>query len=230
MKRLAVAMLAAWICHAQQFPPSLEEYQIELQRDLRGNFDRTPLPGGVGRLPSAAPDVEFPAPARPTGESISVQSLRHKIPKDARKSFARAEKLWHKGDHDGAAAELEQAVQRDPEFAGAYNALGVQYAQLGRFEDARGALQRALALDPNFSNAYFNLGVLLFQIGDQAGAEENLRRRVQLSTENPYAHWALGYILSLRDATRAEGLKHIQYAARSVKDAKQFLASLPAGR
>jgi len=230
MKRFAVAMLAAWTCHAQQFPRSPEDLELELERDLRGLFVRTPLPAGAGPLPSAAPVVELPTPARPTGESISVQSLRHKVPKDARNSFARAQKLWHQRDYKGAAAELEQTVRHDPEFAGAYNALGVQYAQLERFDEGKAALERALALDPNFSNAYYNLAVLEFQLGDEAGAEQNVRRHLQMASEDPYGHWLLGCLLYLGDSTRAEGLRQIQYAARRIKAAKQFLAELPRGR
>lgn len=216
MNRLLLAMLAAWLCHAQPFPPSAAEIQEQTERDLRGTFDRPPFPAEAVPVPRE----------RPTGQSISVHSLQHKVPKAARQSFARSRKLSHAGDHQAAAAELEKAVKRDPGFASGYNALGVEYAQFGRFAEAQAALQHALELDPNFANADYNLAVILLQIGDLTGAEQSVRRNLQLASENPYAHWLLGYLLLQHDATQAEGLQQVQYAARTLKEAKQYLANV----
>ena len=226
MNRLLIAMLAAWLCHAQQFPRTPAEMQEQTERDLRGTFDRPPA--DAAPAPYAAPiDIQpRPAPQRPTGQSISVHSLLHKVPKAARQSFARARKLSHAGDHQASAAELQTAVKRDPEFAAGYNALGVEYGQFGRFAEAQAALQHALELDPNFANAHYNLAVVLLQLGDLTGAEQSVRRNLQLASENAYAHWLLGYLLLQHDATRNEGLRQVEYAAHTLKEAKQFLASV----
>src|SRR5215470_15664329 len=74
-----IGLLAAWCCRAQ--PPQMKtpiELSEDLQRELRGL--REQAEDLAYRQPSTAPE-------RPTGESISITQLRHKVPKDARKSF-----------------------------------------------------------------------------------------------------------------------------------------------
>ncbi len=42
----------------------------------------------------------------------------------------------------------ERAVQIDPEYAQAWNNLGIGYEQEGRFDDARAAYEKAIQLEP----------------------------------------------------------------------------------
>jgi tetratricopeptide (TPR) repeat protein len=220
-KSWALAVLLGWSCHAQQVPPPApqapREVEQELERQLRGLVER--------REASLA---NVPPTEQPTGESISVYRLHHKVPKAARKSFERAQKKSQAGDHAAAASELETAVQLDPNFAGAYNDLGTQYVSLGRLGNAKTAFERASELDPDFWNPQYNLGLISMQQGDLAGAAQNARRALQHASEEAQVHWLLGYALCLNAATRAEGLPHVKYAARTIKEAKQFLNLLQA--
>jgi Flp pilus assembly protein TadD len=229
-KKWVIGLLAGWICWAQIPPQTPQQVEAAIEANLKGPGELPLSPEEGERFPFRTIPIDIQPPGsvllRPTGESISVARLQHRIPKEARQSFERAKKLSKAGDHERAARELEAAILRDPEFAGAHNQLGVEYGQLGRFREAEAAFQHSLELDPNFWGAHLNLGVVLFRVGDLSGAEKSTRRALQHSAEDAKVHLFLGYLLCQREGTKAEGLRHVQYAARTLKEAQRFLRSL----
>jgi tetratricopeptide (TPR) repeat protein len=163
---------------------------------------------------------------KPGGETISVRQLQHKVPKEAAKAFQRAFKLSGAGEHEKAAAELEAALRRDPEFTSAENQLGVEYSYLGRWEDAELAFHRVTDIEPASWMGHYNLALILYSRGDRPGAEQSARRALALSSENPRIHLLLGELLVMRNETRAEGLTELKFAARTLSDARWVLRVL----
>lgn len=217
-KGWALAVWLGWRCYAQQVPQPVPQNPAELQQELER------------RLEAMANQREASitrAPARPTGQSVSVYRLRHKVPKAAEKSYERARKLSRSGDHAGAVAELERTVQIDPLAAVAYDRLGAEYGQLGRLEEAKPALERAVELDPDSWSAQYNLSLALYFLGDRTGAEQHARRALAVASEEAQPHWLLGVLLYPDETTRGEGLEHLRYAARTIKEAKALLRALP---
>lgn len=113
--------------------------------------------------------------------AISTARLRHKVPRQAEKAYTRATELARGGKHMESSRELEKAVQIDPEYADAYNDLGIQYLFLGHVADARRELLRAVELDPAFAVACMNLARLELQTNDLTAAEQHARRALVLS-------------------------------------------------
>ena len=216
---LILGAVAACICRAQ---PTIKT-PAELSRDLRGDPGTAWFPAGSSRLPSPANGQQ-----RPTGESVSIAQLRHKVPKPAQKALARALRLSEGGDHEKAAAELQTAILRDPKFADAYGQLGVEYGNLKRFTEAETVLRRSLELDPNSWRAEYDLGLILYYTGNLAEAEQSVRRAVRDSGQDALAQLFLGCLLYQHAESRAEGLRYLQSAARTLPDAKNLLAKLPA--
>ena len=161
-----------------------------------------------------------------TSGSVSITQLRHKPPRNAQRDFGRGAKFSETGNHQRAAAEFERAIADDPDFAIAYERLGVEYAQSGRAGDAKAMLQRSLALDASSWIANYDLGLVLYRTGDLAAAELSLGRALELSHTNPQVHFLLGLLLLPREETRSDGLKHLQFAARSIPQANEILRSL----
>lgn len=217
--RWILGVVLVWECWGQPPVKSPIELEEELERGLGGWSDRVEASSRATR--SAAP---LNSPVR-LG-SVSVAQLRHKIPREARRLFERAYRISKKGDHAGAAVELEQAIGRDPEFAEAYTNLGVEYGQLGRLDAAAAMLRRSLDLDPNSSMGHYNLAVALFRVGDLAGAEQSARHAVEQSPENAWAHLLLGGLLWRKEGIRGDGLRHIEFAARSLPEAKELRKSI----
>jgi Flp pilus assembly protein TadD len=64
------------------------------------------------------------------------------------------------GKRAEAVAELEQAVQLNPQQPVFLNQLGIAYRQQGQFAKAREAYEKAIELDPGYPAPYLNLGIL----------------------------------------------------------------------
>jgi Flp pilus assembly protein TadD len=199
-------------------------------KDLKGDrIESTHLDTGIasGRVPIEIDAPEPPA-GRPSGEVVSVAQLRHKVPKRARKDFERANRLSRAGEHKKAVKELEAAIARDPDYAAAYDQLGVEYGDLGQLNTAEAKIRHSLALDPTSWRGYYNLGVIRLRTGDAAGAEKNAQRALTLSKGEPKAHLMLGMLLCLHPETWSAGLEHVRIAARTMPEAERALRDLEA--
>lgn len=229
MKTIFWAVIVSCHCWAQADVPTANRAYLE---DLRGDSVVRRCPPGNSQLQvfcGADNDGITPTEIRrqkPTGETISVRQLQHKIPKEAAKEFQRALKLSGAGEHQKAAAGLETALRRDPEFASAENQLGAEYSYLGRWEDAELAFRRVTDIEPASWMGHYNLALILYSRGDLAGAEQYTRHALALSSESPRIHLLLGELLVTRNETRAEGLAELRFAARTMSDARWVLRVL----
>jgi tetratricopeptide (TPR) repeat protein len=67
-----------------------------------------------------------------------------------------------------ALAHLQQAITYQPDFAEAYQTLGLVWQDRMELEGAIASFRQAIALDPDFADAYVSLGQALLMIGDYA--------------------------------------------------------------
>jgi Flp pilus assembly protein TadD len=102
--------------------------------------------------------------------------------------------LQEAGALDRAATLLEAIVSSHPDYAEAYNSLGVVYSRLGRHAEAQAAYRSVLELDPNSAKTYENIGVDAIGAGDLAAAAEALRRALALEPGLAGAHNALAAV------------------------------------
>jgi hypothetical protein len=89
--------------------------------------------------------------------SASITAKDMLVPKRAAKEFAKANEEMGRGDWKSAITTLESAIATYPQYAAAYNNLGVVYAHLGDRVRESDALQRALEIDNRLVPAYVNL-------------------------------------------------------------------------
>jgi tetratricopeptide (TPR) repeat protein len=75
----------------------------------------------------------------------------------ARQNLLRAARYIESGNLDKAFIACEVAIQNAPNFAAAYNYLGLVYQAMGQLEEALAAYREANRLDPEFSEAKDNL-------------------------------------------------------------------------
>jgi len=100
---------------------------------------------------------------------------------------------------------FQQAVQKDPQYAAAYLALGEAYALLAAntiaapqdaVPKAKEAANRALELDPGMGEAYATLAHLAFFYDwDPQASEVQFRRAIELSPNDAIAHQWYGILL-----------------------------------
>jgi hypothetical protein len=169
-------------CRAEFFDVPSGRYRVI----VRGN-DATNADGGDVQVnPVVSQDVEVRAkhtksdPANWATHSsfISVDELR--VPSNAAKEFAKANRSIAKQDWAKASQSLQKGLAAYPNYAAAYNNLGAVYSRMGNSPEARQALQHAIALDDHLAAAYVNLGRISFLDKNYPDAESLLIKAVAL--------------------------------------------------
>lgn len=123
------------------------------------------------------------------GTAISFTTL--KAPKEAKKSFEKAQKSLQQKPpkHSEAAKELEKAVQIYPEFAAAWNMLGECKLVAKDEEGARQAFEKSMVADSKYTNPYLQLAILDLRASHWKEAAEITSRLTQLNPYIPQAHY-----------------------------------------
>jgi len=86
-----------------------------------------------------------------------------------------------------ARAQFEAALGRSPDYAEAWNNLGIVRGELGDRDGAIAALRQALELVPHYADAHYNLAEALAVIGDLDGARRHWRAYLSF---DPNSRWA----------------------------------------
>ena len=77
-----------------------------------------------------------------------------------------------KGNIDAAIPYLQKAIELDPEFASAYENLGIAYATKGEFGKAIQYLTKALEIEPDNQHVMNNIAMLYSNMGDKQKEQE----------------------------------------------------------
>ena len=107
-----------------------------------------------------------------------------------------------------AAADLQQAIQYDANYATAYLALAAVFNSSGRFRESLPVLGQAERLNPNLWQIYFELARADIGTGKFAEALRNIDRSSELQggpqKEAPEVHLVRGYaLIGLNEMPRA---------------------------
>jgi Flp pilus assembly protein TadD len=104
----------------------------------------------------------------------------------------RAAEALVRGERANAYAYAREAVVQAPDFAAAYNTLGVVYQRHGMADAAERAYRHALARDDVHRAAMLNLSRLLEGRGRSAEAAPWRAKLARLEAEPPFMHFDLG--------------------------------------
>lgn len=181
-----------------------------LGRDPFSNWSLAPAAGGDA----------------PSGKTVSIIELRHKVPGKARAAFLRALKFASRNEWGKGAKELEESVAADPDFSDAHGNLGIHYLELGRLDDAIHELHRAIALDSSCSTHHSNLAAAYLLRHDQSEAKAEAETAVGLNSANIKAQYMLGILLAQHAGDLTDAQKHLNFAAREIPEAHLVLRAL----
>jgi TolB-like protein/DNA-binding winged helix-turn-helix (wHTH) protein/Flp pilus assembly protein TadD len=151
--------------------------------------------------------------AQLTPQGKTQLNLERKINPEAYDEYMQAQFLLHQdqgaGQYHQAIPHLERVIQLDPEFAGAYAAMGRAWGLEGALgglwpagkaqEIYRTSLaysQKAVNLDPASSEAYASLGLSLMQSRRWNEGEAAFRHAIELDPNNPTGVGYLGLLLT----------------------------------
>jgi tetratricopeptide (TPR) repeat protein len=99
------------------------------------------------------------------------------------------------GHFDEAEACFRQAVKLKPDYAIAFNNLGLALHDQGKLNEAETNLRKALSLTPDFAEAHNNLGMVLHSSGKPDEAEACFRQAIKLKPGYTIAFNNLGLAL-----------------------------------
>jgi tetratricopeptide (TPR) repeat protein len=200
-------------------------YQTETQTDIQGKFTFDALPlttfhltiEGQGFRPYSSDidismskmsyelitlqiDKEPEAKAVPAeGPAGSLNARIAQIPPKAHKEFDAGKRQMQSHDAAGSAQHFQKAIELYPQYAEAYQLLGVVHLEGGNFGEAEPELQKATEIEPHMSTAQFALGICRNQMAKYTEAEAALLRGLELDPESADGHhelaktyWALG--------------------------------------
>lgn len=182
--------------------------------------------------PAAADDGEVLVGAK--GPMVDVSML--KAPKKAIQELRKGNDAMKDQEWPKAVEHLQKAIAIDPEFAAAYNNLGVAYARMGDRVHEHEALDHSLRLNDHNAAALMNRANLALKEHDLAGAEGYLTRATAVDPQNVQALMVLAkvqlfsghYEAARISARKVHTLPHQQYAmvhylaARACEGAKQL--------
>jgi tetratricopeptide (TPR) repeat protein len=94
----------------------------------------------------------------------------------------------------GASAKITALLEtvQDHPTAGAFNTLGVMYAQAGRVSCAIPSFEASVKLEKQNWEAHHNFALALLQKGDPSRAERELQTAIQQKPDSVSSHFALG--------------------------------------
>jgi len=141
-------------------------------------------------------------------------SLKEKIASNEKlsgKSFSENEKaieFYSKGlkeakkdNYNKAAEWFEKAVKEDPEFAFAWDNLGINYRRLEKFDKAIECYQKSLEIDPNGLMPLQNIAIVYQYKKEYSKAIEAYEKLEEIDKNNPEVYYGIGnvYATNLND-------------------------------
>ena len=183
-----------------------------LNRQAKEMSSPTKAVGDADKPATAKLHAEMARMLEQTGEmggaGIHYRKALEISPHDLSAQLGYAKLLVATGKVEQACGWFERARQDHPESAGAYNDLGLCYAECGRSSDALEALSRAAELKPSEVRYRNNLAKLLIEAGDDTEAVQQL-----LAVHPPaVAHYNAGYLLQSQ-GKRGQAAEQFRLAA-----------------
>jgi Tfp pilus assembly protein PilF len=181
---------------------------------------------------AASPPLQIRLPERTDGgirsadTTISAKQLTHKVPGPAHKAFQKGTQEASKGNHLVATQLFQQAITRDPQYADAFNSLGVEEVIQGHSEAAVGDFRKAIDLVPEHVLAITNLGITLLKMQRFDEAVEISRRGLQVNPGSEKLHYLLAIGLIGQKNSSDEVLEHLEKSSNAVPRARLVAAIL----
>ena len=129
-----------------------------------------------------------------------------------------AEEAFAKGDYDQAIKSYELAVEKNPNFAPLYNALGLAHqARNDRLSDVLWFFDVAVDIDPKYAEAFNNKCRILYRAGKHDEAEGACRQALAISPDLTSAQLNLGWIYLIGKKQPQDAVFYFQKVLEKMK-------------
>ncbi len=156
------------------------------------------------------------------GQPVSAGELN--VPDKARKELEKGNEAMQRERLDEAQQRFKKAITLYPQYASAYNNLGVLYMKAGDQKAGREAFEKAVSLNQQYPRAYINLARLFIAENNFREAENLLKKSLALEPTNPEsltllarAQLTLGKLEeALQNARKVHSVPHPQEAVAHI--------------
>jgi tetratricopeptide (TPR) repeat protein len=168
--------------------------------------------------------------SQPLAGAISVRQLQHPPTRKALNAAVQAARFSAARDYSKAAAALEKAVALSPDYADAHTNLGAMYFRLARYQESIAETERSIAIGGATAPKLCNVAFAQLQLANDANALDAARAALRLQPDDPRAHFIVGLVLFLSHGPVDEVKNHLEFAARTLPDARDALEKIAAGK
>jgi len=109
--------------------------------------------------------------------------------------FLAGSHYFNQNDFSTASNFFSKAIEFNPNFAEAYNNLGISLYKHGNAEDAIAELKNSVEIKTDYSTAYYNLALVYFEQKDFNDAILNFEKVISIDSSNANAHFDLAVSL-----------------------------------
>ena len=125
--------------------------------------------------------------------------------------FDQASRLSQAGKNEEAIELYEQVIELNPNFAPAYNNIGMAYRSSGLdIVEVAWYFKAAIDIDPKFDQAYVNLGKAYYNMGHFDLAERYTAKAIEVNPGSAEAKLSLGWICLLGKSRPDEALVYFK--------------------
>lgn len=132
-------------------------------------------------------------------ELLLCRELTEKYPDDKRAFLFLGRCFSKQKDHSSAARALRRALELDPDYVSALNALAYTYADMDSTDKAISCLERYSAVAPEDANAFDSMGDLYFGLGRLEEAAAAFREALDIKPDFRASAIKLALIAALRE-------------------------------
>jgi predicted O-linked N-acetylglucosamine transferase (SPINDLY family) len=97
--------------------------------------------------------------------------------------------------YDAAIDSYNQAIKIKPDYAEAYNNLGIALKDTGDFNAAIDSYKRAIKIKPDYADAYYNMGNALKGKGEFNAAIDSYKQAIKIKPDYAEAYYNMGIAL-----------------------------------
>jgi tetratricopeptide (TPR) repeat protein len=100
---------------------------------------------------------------------------------------------------DEAVEAYKTTIALKPDFAEAYNNMGVTLRNQGKFAESIDAHKKSISCKPDYAEAYYNMGISLEKLYKLDEAVEAYKKSISLKPNNPKAYFNIGVVLNAQN-------------------------------
>jgi Tfp pilus assembly protein PilF len=147
--------------------------------------------------------------------SASAQSIKD--------LFEQAAQAFYDGKYELAISDYEKIIELDPNFAPAYNALGLALKIQGaKAEEAAFYFKKAVEIDPKFVSAFDNLGKLYYSEGNMDEAESYFKKGLEIDPDNESMLLSMGWVNLLGRGAPDQAMKYFKAVTKKSESAMGY--------